>query len=361
MTILVTGATGRIGRHVVRAYLADGAAVRALVLPDDPGGTELEAAGAEVVVGELTDRTALARATDGVAVVCHLAAALTSRGHGDDDFFESNLRGTYELLQAVRADALALRRLVYVSSDAVYWSGLLTPADFLPVDETHPRRPGSVYGATKLGAEELCLTFQRAYGVPVSIMRPTATADAAELLEREGPFGRRLFVRGMIAFLERQPSLDEASRVMLDALRRIDDGRERVYVVADPTVARAARRSTTPAMPPTACAASRPRMRPWARRSISDPPRATRSASWPSGWATGSACRSRPSGRRSRDPTGSSRARRRARCSAMPRDERSSTCWTRPSRRTRPGPAWAEGVAHDDDAAGGWSRIRRRS
>ncbi len=234
MTILVTGATGRIGRHVVRAYLADGAAVRALVLPDDPGGTELEAAGAEVVVGELTDRTALARATDGVAVVCHLAAALTSRGHGDDDFFESNLHGTYELLQAVRAHAPALRRLVYVSSDAVYWSGLLTPADFLPVDETHPRRPGSVYGATKLGAEELCLTFQRAYGVPVSIMRPTATADAAELLEREGPFGRRLFVRGMIAFLERQPSLDEASRVMLDALRRIDDGRERVYVVADP-------------------------------------------------------------------------------------------------------------------------------
>ena len=234
MTILVTGATGRIGRHVVRAYLADGAAVRALVLPDDPGGTDLEAAGAEVVVGGLTDRTALARATDGVAVVCHLAAALTSRGHGDDDFFELNLHGTYQLLQAVRAHAPALRRLVYVSSDAVYWSGLLTPADFLPVDETHPRRPGSVYGATKLGAEELCLTFQRAYGVPVSMMRPTATADAAELLEREGPFGRRLFVRGMIAFLERQRSLDEASRVMLDALRRIDDGRERVYVVADP-------------------------------------------------------------------------------------------------------------------------------
>ena len=69
MTILVTGATGRIGRHVVRAYLADGAAVRALVLPGDPGGTDLEAAGVEVVVGERTDRTALARATEGVAIV----------------------------------------------------------------------------------------------------------------------------------------------------------------------------------------------------------------------------------------------------------------------------------------------------
>lgn len=233
MTVLVTGATGRIGRHTVRGYLADGEAVRALVLPGDPGGADLEASGVEVVVGALTDREALARATDGVAVVCHLAAALTSRGHADDDFFESNLHGTYELLQAVRANAPGLRRLVYVSSDAVYWSGLLTPADVLPVDETHPRRPGSVYGATKLGAEELCLTFQRAYGVPVSIMRPTATADAGELLEHEGPFGRRLFVRGMIAFLERHTSLDEASRVLLDALRGIDDGRARLYVVAD--------------------------------------------------------------------------------------------------------------------------------
>lgn len=233
MTVLVTGATGRIGRHTVRGYLADGERVRALVLPGDPSVAELAAAGVDVVVGTLTDREALARATDDVAIVCHLAAALTSRGHGDDDFFESNLHGTYELLQAVRTHAPGLRRLVYVSSDAVYWSGLLTPPDFLPVDETHPRRPGSVYGATKLGAEELCLTFQRAYGVPVSIMRPTATADAAELLDRDGAFGRRLFVGGMIRFLERQASLDEASRVLLDALRRIDDGHERLYVVAD--------------------------------------------------------------------------------------------------------------------------------
>jgi nucleoside-diphosphate-sugar epimerase len=233
MTVLITGATGRIGRHTVHGYLADGRRVRALVLPGDPGGAALETAGVEVVVGALTDRAALARATRDVAIVCHLAAALTSRGHADDDFFASNLHGTYELLQAVRARAPALRRLVYVSSDAVYWSGLLAPADYLPVDELHPRRPGSVYGATKLGAEELCLTFQRAYGVPVAIMRPTATADAAELLEREGPFGRRLFVRGMIGFLERQDSLDEAGRVMLEALRGIDDGRERLYVVAD--------------------------------------------------------------------------------------------------------------------------------
>src|SRR6476659_10199023 len=114
MIVLGTGATGRIGRHTVRGDLGDGEAVRALVLPGDPGGDDLTAAGVEVVVGALTDRSALAQATRGVAIVCYLAAALTSRGHADDDFFESNLHGTYELLQAVRAHAPSLRRLVYV-------------------------------------------------------------------------------------------------------------------------------------------------------------------------------------------------------------------------------------------------------
>jgi nucleoside-diphosphate-sugar epimerase len=233
MTVLVTGATGRIGRHVVRGYLEDGVAVRALVLPGDPGTADLEDGRVEVIIGGLADRAALATAVEGVDVICHLAAALTSRGHQDDDFFESNLRGTYDLLQAARAHAPDLRRLVYASSDAVYWQGTTIPPDTLPIEETHPRRPGSVYGATKLAAEELCLTFQRAYGVPVSIMRPTATADAGELLDREGPFGRRLFVRQMIAFLERQSTPDDAARALLRELRRIDDGQERLYFVAD--------------------------------------------------------------------------------------------------------------------------------
>ena len=233
MTILVTGATGRIGRHVVKGYLAAGERVRALALADDPGIPWLGAAGAEVAIGHLGDRGSLERAANDVEVVCHLAAALTSRGHRDDDFIASNVRGTYDLLQAVRVAAPGLRRLVYASSDAVYWSGLTDRASFLPIDETHPRRPGSVYGASKVAAEELCLTFQRAYGVPVSIMRPTATADASELLDREGPFGRRLFVRGMVAFLERQPELDEAGRVVLAELRSVDDGRERLYVIAN--------------------------------------------------------------------------------------------------------------------------------
>lgn len=233
MRVLVTGAAGRIGRHVVDGYLADGAEVRALVLPDDPGTPGLEAAGVETVVGRLEDRASVERAVDGADVVCHLAAALTTRGHADDDYFEVNLRGTYNLLQSARAFAPDLRRLVFTSSDAVYWSGLTEPARFLPIDETHPREPGSVYGGTKLAGEELSLAFMRTYGLPVSIMRPSATADPWELLDREGPFGRRHFVGGMIAHLERQSTPDDAGRELLAALRRLDDGRERLYVAAD--------------------------------------------------------------------------------------------------------------------------------
>jgi UDP-glucose 4-epimerase len=234
MTVLVTGAAGRIGRHVARASLQAGEEVRALVLPGDPAAASLAAEGIELVEGRLQDRAALERAVEGVDVIYHLAAALTSRGHRDDDFFDTNLRGTYVLLQAVRGCAPALRRLVFASSDAVYFAGPTEPAHALPIDETHPRRPGSIYGATKVAGEELCLTFWRAYGIPAAIMRPSATADAWELLDREGPFGRRLFVRGMIAFLERQPDPDDAARDLLRELRGVDDGRERVYVVTDP-------------------------------------------------------------------------------------------------------------------------------
>lgn len=233
MTVLVTGAAGRIGRHVVDGYLAAGAAVRALVLPGDPGLGHLQSLGVEVATGRLEDRAAVARAADRVDVVCHLAAALTSRGGTDDEFFASNLAGTYALLQALRAYSPDLRRFVYASSDAVYLAGPAAGATYLPIDENHPRQPGSVYGGTKLAAEELSLAFMRTYGIPVSIMRPSATADASELLDETGPFGRRVFVRGMLGHIERQADPGEAGRELLAALRSIDDGRERLYVLAD--------------------------------------------------------------------------------------------------------------------------------
>lgn len=233
MTVLVTGAAGRIGRHVTRLLTAQGHDVRALVLPGDPGRAWLDRQpGVTCVEGRLEDQAGLRPAVEGIDSVIHLAAALTSRGGIDDEFFAANAGGTYHLLAALRDARATISRFVYASSDAVYWGGA-GPA-FSPVDETHPRIPASVYGATKVAAEELCLTFGRAYGIPATIIRPSATADADELIDPDGVFGSRMWVHSAIRRIETHRVPGAADLELLAALKTIDDGTERLYVVADP-------------------------------------------------------------------------------------------------------------------------------
>ena len=172
MSVLVTGASGRIGRRVTERLLADGRSVRALVVPDDPRRCLIERPGVELVEGSLADGASLLEAVDGAEAVIHLAAALTTRNHVDDEYFEINVAGTYRLLSVIRDRGSSVGRFVYISSDAVYWPGGPVPAEYLPVDEEHPRRPGSVYGGSKVAAEELSLAFGRAHGLPVTIVRP---------------------------------------------------------------------------------------------------------------------------------------------------------------------------------------------
>src|SRR5438067_1813157 len=123
MLVLVTGATGRIGAHLTRALAREGHAVRALALPGDPRAPLISGPNVELVYGQLADTATLAEAARAVDAVYHLAGALTSRGNTDDEFFEFNLRGTYNLLMAVRAHAPRIRRFAYASSDAVYHNG----------------------------------------------------------------------------------------------------------------------------------------------------------------------------------------------------------------------------------------------
>ena len=232
MLILVTGAAGRIGAHLTRRLVRSGHRVRALVLPNDPRIPVITAADVEHVYGRLEDMAAVAEAVRDVDAVYHLAAALTSRGHTDDEYFEVNLRGTFNLLMAVREQAPDIRRFVYASSDAVYHPGA-RGADYLPVDEAHPRLAASIYGASKLGAEELCLTFWRGFDVPVTILRFGPTADAVELTNPHSAFARWLFLRQAIKWLGSLPMGSLQLEQTRDALARLDDNSEQLFVLTD--------------------------------------------------------------------------------------------------------------------------------
>lgn len=245
MLVLVTGAAGRIGAHLTRALVREGHRVRALVLPNDARAALIAGPGVESVEGRLEDGAAVERAATGVDAVYHLGAALTSRGNTDEEFFEFNLRGTFNLLMAVRERAPGCRRFAYASSDAVYWGGGRGAARYLPVDESHPRQPGTVYGASKLGAEELCLTFWRGFGIPATILRFTATADVSEVLDPNGAFGPLLYLRAAIRALTPAtaagvvrlvPATSTPSAEQLEALatlRALDDGTEKLLVQED--------------------------------------------------------------------------------------------------------------------------------
>lgn len=174
---LVTGGAGFIGSHLVRALLARGFVVR--VLDDLSVGTrEAVDDGAELVVGDIRDAGAVARALADIDSVFHLAARVTIRGSVERlrDDFEVNLGGTLTLLEALCDSGVT--RVVNVSSMAVY-ADSETGA---PVSEDHPTRPISPYGASKLAAEHYTRIVTGLFGIEHVNLRYFNTYGAGQTL-----------------------------------------------------------------------------------------------------------------------------------------------------------------------------------
>jgi nucleoside-diphosphate-sugar epimerase len=163
-TVLVTGASGFLGRNLVRRLLADGVSTRALAR-SRAKAEQLEEQGAEAVVGDITDDEALDRALDGVGTVFHLAGRLLVPGLRAEEYRSTHVVGTQCLLALCR-DRSGLKRIVHCST-----TGVVGITGETPTDEDAPLRPTNVYEETKAEAE-LAVRAAVEEGVPAVIVRP---------------------------------------------------------------------------------------------------------------------------------------------------------------------------------------------
>jgi nucleoside-diphosphate-sugar epimerase len=179
MRIALTGATGFLGRYIVRQLDADGHALRAWYrTPPGPHAPHARA-GIEWLPGDLADPTAAAPLVAGCDAVVHAALDRPGAGfrgaEGDTlRFVERNVVGTLRLIEAARAAGVG--RFVFISTCAVHERIL----DDHPLDETHPLWPTSHYGAHKAAIEAFVASYGLGHGFPICALRPTGIYGLAE-------------------------------------------------------------------------------------------------------------------------------------------------------------------------------------
>ena len=172
--VLVTGADGFIGSHLTQLLLAEGYRVRALSYYNsfnNWGWLEgIKSDRLEVVCGDVRDPDFCRHITAGCDTVFHLAAliAIPYSYVAPDSYVDTNIKGTLNMSQAARQ--CGVRRLLVTSTSEVYGT-----AQYVPIDEKHPRQPQSPYSATKIGADAIALSFHAAFDLPVTIVRPFNT------------------------------------------------------------------------------------------------------------------------------------------------------------------------------------------
>ena len=184
--VLVTGAAGQVGSRVVRALLKRGYEVRGLVLPDDPAISRLDGLDIELMEGNLLDPEVAARAVDGVEAVIHTANLVSPLpGMSETEFFDNNVRSTFNIAKAAAERADKIWKFVHISSSSVYPNDShIIATCYNPVDELHPLRPVGTYGLSKLLGEMIVRAISRESGLRFSIIRPTGICSGDAILGR---------------------------------------------------------------------------------------------------------------------------------------------------------------------------------
>jgi NAD dependent epimerase/dehydratase len=173
--ILVTGAAGFIGSHLTELLVEQGHRVRALVhynSRNDWGWLEDSAItkDIEVVLGDVRDFDSVRTAMKRCHAVFHLAAlvGIPYSYESPLSYVRTNVEGTYNVLEAARH--LSLDEVIVTSTSETYGT-----AQYFPIDERHPLVGQSPYSATKIAADQLALSYHRAFGLPLKIVRPFNT------------------------------------------------------------------------------------------------------------------------------------------------------------------------------------------
>jgi dTDP-glucose 4,6-dehydratase len=175
--VLVTGADGFIGSHLVEALVQQGYEVRAFVLYNsfnswgwlDHAAPEVRSK-IDVFAGDIRDPHGVRAAMKGCDTVLHLAAliAIPYSYHSPDTYVDTNVKGTLNVLQAARD--LGGIKVIHTSTSEVYGT-----ARFVPITEEHPLQGQSPYSASKIGADQMAFSFYASFGLPVTIARPFNT------------------------------------------------------------------------------------------------------------------------------------------------------------------------------------------
>ena len=174
MNVLVTGADGFIGSHLTEMLLEHGHRVKALSYYnsfnywgwlDDISHDKLE-----VVSGDVRDPHFCKHITRGIDTIFHLAAliAIPYSYVAPDSYVDTNVKGTLNICQAAKENKVS--RILVTSTSEVYGT-----AQYVPIDEKHPKQPQSPYSASKIGADAMAMSFYNAFELPVTIVRPFNT------------------------------------------------------------------------------------------------------------------------------------------------------------------------------------------
>jgi NAD dependent epimerase/dehydratase len=175
--VLVTGADGFIGSHLIESLIEESLSVRAFVCYNSFNSwgwldtlTAQQKNTVDIVPGDIRDPKCVANALKNIDIVFHLAAliAIPFSYESPDSYVDTNIKGTLNLLQASREQNI--EKVIITSTSEVYGT-----AQYVPIDEKHPLQGQSPYSATKIAADKLAESFYRSFGLPVVIARPFNT------------------------------------------------------------------------------------------------------------------------------------------------------------------------------------------